>query len=289
MARPKKQGLDYFPFDVDFFEDEKIEAIGGEFGLKGEIIAIRLLCAIYRNGYFIVWNDLLKMKLIRRLPGVSKELIDQIINRLVKWGFFNEDLFNSDKVLTSEGIQKRFHEATKRRNGSTINQYSCLSGVNVNNNPSTTGINVSNNPQSKVKESKVKEKRENNARSQKKSGVKKPEKNTPPVPRDPPLFSKPSFEEVYQFFRSAGGNKVMAEKFYNKWEAVGWMSGISPVKNFRGLANNFIVNFKQNEKRYAKNKRDDQKTDKRLGGFNLALDDLKSSLESRGRDIEDEV
>ena len=34
MARPRKTGLDYFPFDVDFFEDEKIVAIAGEFGLK---------------------------------------------------------------------------------------------------------------------------------------------------------------------------------------------------------------------------------------------------------------
>ncbi len=30
MARPNKQGLDYFPLDVDFFNDEKIEAISGE-------------------------------------------------------------------------------------------------------------------------------------------------------------------------------------------------------------------------------------------------------------------
>ena len=40
MARPTKDGLDYFPLDVDVFEDEKIEAIAGEFGLKGEIAVI---------------------------------------------------------------------------------------------------------------------------------------------------------------------------------------------------------------------------------------------------------
>ena len=52
MARPTKEGLDYFPLDVDVFEDEKIEAIAGEFGLKGEIAVIKLLCAIYKKGYF---------------------------------------------------------------------------------------------------------------------------------------------------------------------------------------------------------------------------------------------
>lgn len=117
MARPAKQGLDYFPFDVDFFEDEKIAAISGEFGVKGEITVVKLLCAIYRNGYFILWDEPLKYKLLRDLPGVSAELLDRIVYRLVKWGFFDEALFNSVKVLTSRGIQKRYFSITRRRGG----------------------------------------------------------------------------------------------------------------------------------------------------------------------------
>lgn len=115
MARPNKTGLDYFPFDVDFFADEKIAAISGEFGIKGEITVVKLLCAVYRNGYFILWNEPLKYKLLRDLPGVSSELIDQIVNRLVRWGFFDEGLFDSVKVLTSRGIQKRYFSITRRR------------------------------------------------------------------------------------------------------------------------------------------------------------------------------
>ena len=82
MARPNKMGLDYFPFDVDFFNDEKIVAISGEFGIKGEIVVIKLLCAIYRNGYFILWNDLLKFKLLRDLPGVSSSSLPLTCARL---------------------------------------------------------------------------------------------------------------------------------------------------------------------------------------------------------------
>ena len=115
MARPKKDGLDYFPFDVDFFNDEKIMAISGEFGIKGEITAIKLLCAIYRNGYFILWNDLLKYKLLKTLPGISPELLESIVNRLVLWGFFDKALFDSTHILTSKGIQNRYFEAVKRR------------------------------------------------------------------------------------------------------------------------------------------------------------------------------
>lgn len=115
MGRPRKTGLDYFPLDVDFFDDEKITVISGEFGIKGEITVIRLLCAIFRNGYYIKWDDLLKFKLAKSCPGLSAELIKSIVYRLVRWGFFDKGLFDSVKVLTSKGIQRRYFEAAKRR------------------------------------------------------------------------------------------------------------------------------------------------------------------------------
>lgn len=133
MPRPIKTGLDYFPFDVDFFQDEKIEAIFVEFGIKGEITAVKLLCAIYRNGYFILWNDRLKIKLLRDLPGVSSELLEQIVNRLCKWGFFDNTLFTSVKVLTSPGIQKRFFSVTKRRQKNEDYPYLLLEHTKCNN------------------------------------------------------------------------------------------------------------------------------------------------------------
>ena len=145
MARPTKSGLDYFPLDVDIFEDEKIEAIAGEFGIKGELAVIKLLCAVYKKGYFVVWNDLTRATLLKRLPGVSKELLEQIVIRLVTWGFFDEDLFNSAKVLTSENIQARYLEATKRRKPTKPLKYL----INANNNSQAEGVNVNINPQSK--------------------------------------------------------------------------------------------------------------------------------------------
>ncbi|EGO7683307.1 DUF4373 domain-containing protein [Enterococcus faecalis] len=151
MARPAKEGLDYFPLDVGIFEDEKIEAIAGEFGIKGELAVIKLLCAIYKKGYFILWDDLSQATLLKRLPGVSKEMLNQIVNRLVLWGFFDKELFDSVKVLTSENIQATFFEATKRRKTPKPTKYI----VNVNNNSQSETVNADINAQSKVKESKV--------------------------------------------------------------------------------------------------------------------------------------
>lgn len=155
MARQQKEGLEYFSFDVDFFDDEKIGAISGEFGIKGEITAIKLLCAVYRNGYFAVWNEPLKMKLLKSLPGISPELLEQIVNRLVRWGFFASSCFNSDKILTSEGIQKRYFNAIKRRK--TKDEYPYLL-INVYNNP----INVCKNEVNVYKSTQRKEKEINN-------------------------------------------------------------------------------------------------------------------------------
>lgn len=161
MARPTKNGLDYFPLDVDVFEDEKIEAIAGEFGIKGELAVIKLLCAVYKKGYFVVWNDLTRATLLRRLPGVSKELLDQIVNRLVTWGFFDENLFNSAKVLTSENIQANFFEATKRRKSPKPTAYL----INTDINAQETEVNANINAQSKVNESKVNKTKESSVSS----------------------------------------------------------------------------------------------------------------------------
>lgn len=151
MARPTKEGLDYFPLDVDVFEDEKIEAIAGEFGLKGEIAVIKLLCAIYKKGYFILWNDLTQATLLKRLPGVSKEMLNQIVNRLVRWGFFDKQLFDSVEVLTSENIQATYFEATKRRKSPKPTKYV----INANINTQDERVNDDINPQSKGNKSKL--------------------------------------------------------------------------------------------------------------------------------------
>lgn len=157
MARPNKEGLDYFPFDVDFFSDEKIGSISGEFGIKGEITAIKLLCAIYRNGYFILWNDALKMSLLRGLPGISLELLEQIVTRLVRWGFFEQTLFSTVSVLTSKGIQERYFKAIKRRKDSSNCPYLLVNVDNNKVNVSNNDINVNTNP---IKERKGNKNRE---------------------------------------------------------------------------------------------------------------------------------
>lgn len=152
MARPVKEGLDYFPFDVDFATNEKTEAITGEFGPKGVLIFIYLLAAIYRKGYYLEWTELAKNQLVNRVSGATGELVGLVVKRLTEYGTFNKDLFLSDNVLTSQRIQETFTDATKRRKS----QKPTLYWINADNNSSSNGVNDYINTQSKVKESKQK-------------------------------------------------------------------------------------------------------------------------------------
>lgn len=165
MARPIKLGLDYFPFEVDFFEDDKTELISAEFGNKGELVMLRLLSLIYKNGYFYEWNEEKALLLAKRVGnGCTGALVDEIVSRLAMRSFFDERVLRSFGVLTSERIQENYLAAVSRRVKVEIIQEYCLVchanyenviiySINVNRNSG----NDDNNTQSKEKKIKVKE------------------------------------------------------------------------------------------------------------------------------------
>ena len=117
MARPMKKGIDYFPFDVDFFDDDKIALIESEFGPKAIVVALRLLCKIYKDtGYYYQWGDDACLLLSRQLgDGFVPSLVNEIVSGLVRRSFFNKGVFDSFGILTSAGIQRRYSEAVKGR------------------------------------------------------------------------------------------------------------------------------------------------------------------------------
>lgn len=164
MARPLKEGLDYFPFDVDFFSDIKIRRLALACGSSSASVIICLLCNIYQDkGYYIEWNKDLPF-LIADAVGVSEGTASEIITKAIQVGLFDREVFDKHKVLTSEGIQQRYMTATERRKKTHWKKEYLVGAlkeqvigakniVNVGNN----SLNVDRSTQSKVKESKVKE------------------------------------------------------------------------------------------------------------------------------------
>ena len=242
MARPRKTGLDYFPLDCDFFDDEKIVSISREFGIKGELMAIKLLCAIYRNGYFIEWNEAIQIKMLQQLPGVSADGLNQMLNRLVKWGFFDADLFDSVKVLTSVGIQRRYFEIVRKRSGMEEYPYLLVSAPK-------TPVSAPKTPQ--IKEKKIKEKKSPYGDSKK--GVSIPglenagRRSKNKRAREGPYV--PTLDEVLSYFQKhefcPPDWDLQARLFYSHYDGLGWKNAAgTTVERWDSMANHWILKLK---------------------------------------------
>lgn len=171
MARPKKKGLDYFPLDADFFSDKKIKILKARYGADGIAIYIYLLCEIYKNGFYIKVDDDFQYIMSDDL-GMSVDKVKQVLTFLLERSLFDNILFQSDAVLTSAGIQKRFQLAVKERAKKNPIQipgfwllkkeetepfikFNLFEGMSENNG-SYSGKNSNNSPEESLKESKVK-------------------------------------------------------------------------------------------------------------------------------------
>ena len=116
MSNISKHGIDFFPMDVDFFQDEKIQYVSARFVLKGEAIAVRLMCKIYRNGYYVLWDEDAELLFAKSAgDGCSVSLVNEVVQECLKRGFFDKALFERFSILTSRGLQRRYLEAIKRR------------------------------------------------------------------------------------------------------------------------------------------------------------------------------
>lgn len=165
VARPIKDGVDYFPFDVTL--DEKFELIEAEFGLTGFAVVVKLYQRIYERGYYCEWTNEVALLFGHKI-GLGGNVVSEIVSAAIKRGIFDKGMFEKYGILTSRGIQKRYFEAVARRKLVNVKKQYLLVCVtqflksdninyeNVNNNPE----NANDNPQRKVKKSKVNKSKE---------------------------------------------------------------------------------------------------------------------------------
>lgn len=104
----------YFPLDVRFFENDKIEFIMAKFGLRGVSIVIRLLCDIYANGYYIRWDDD-KCRIMARKLGVRNgQFVGQVVQGLLETGFFDAESYAKHGILTSKTAQEVYLDYVRK-------------------------------------------------------------------------------------------------------------------------------------------------------------------------------
>ena len=109
-------GINYFPVGVNFMEENAMEVIEAKYGIKGPAIVLKLLCKIYKEGYFIRWDEeqclIFANKAGREVQAAE---VQGIIEILFIKGIMDKNSYLENGILTSENIQKVWMEATKRR------------------------------------------------------------------------------------------------------------------------------------------------------------------------------
>ena len=109
-------GINYFPVGVNFMEENAMEVIEAKYGIKGSAIVLKLLCKIYKEGYFIRWDEeqclIFANKAGREVQAAE---VQGIIEILFIKGILDRNSYLENGILTSENIQKVWMEATKRR------------------------------------------------------------------------------------------------------------------------------------------------------------------------------
>jgi len=132
MARPTKQGIDYFPVDVQF--NDQLELLIADKGAEALAVIITIWQLIYQNnGYYIENGHDLTLLIKRRIiiePVVTSEIIIAAIDR----GIFDKELYKKHNILTSNGIQKRYISATRlKKNINLVENYLLVDVSNVGN------------------------------------------------------------------------------------------------------------------------------------------------------------
>lgn len=206
MARPRKDGLDYYPMDVNFLGDIKVKKVIRSHGIQAVAVILHLLGTVYRdNGYYATYDDDILFITADEL-NLEESYVKSVVEKLLEVDFFNREQAEKNKVLTSIGIQERYRKATERRISVNINHSLCIQK------PRSTEENVYKSTQSKVKESKVKE-----------SKVK--ESSTSDL-AEAPEFSKSetAVSDIFEFYQ----NNIGMMTPYVQQNVIHWVNDTSP-------------------------------------------------------------
>lgn len=147
MARPRKEGMDYFPHDTNATNDKKIEALRMLYGNNGYAFYFILLEMIYQEPTFeLDVSDAETIQILSKKVGINTEVFDQILQTAIKRDCFDKESYYERRVLTSNGIKKRAAVVVEKRDKMRISYEKKVSAAEI---PPET-------PQSKEKKSKRK-------------------------------------------------------------------------------------------------------------------------------------
>lgn len=190
MARPLKQGLDYFPHDTDAINDKKIQRLIDEYGLAGYGFYFALLADIYSGlPEPYKWGENVKIFAHRCRLSVAKA--QRMLSFCVEICLFDADNFNNNSTLISQSIFERAESILKVRDAKRKQRLS--SGL-------SSGLSAISQTQSKLNQSKTKDKEID----KEKCDISLTD-NLPPIKKEPVTAESPELTSVIQAFEDCGG------------------------------------------------------------------------------------
>jgi hypothetical protein len=116
MARPMKNGMEYFPHDTDACSDEKIESMRFLHGNDGYAFYFIMLERIYRNSmYYCDVSAAETTQILAYKVGVTVEKFNCMLETALRLGCFDREEYEKHKRLTSNGIKKRASSVQAKR------------------------------------------------------------------------------------------------------------------------------------------------------------------------------
>ncbi|MDO5311719.1 MAG: DUF4373 domain-containing protein, partial [Clostridia bacterium] len=113
MARTPKDSLSYFPLDIGFIMDRRIQRLRARFGADGALYFLYILSAAYGGkGYYVEYTQDFIEDAADDL-NCTAEKIGLMTDYLLNKSLLSRTLFDKVKALSSHGIAKQYQAAAK--------------------------------------------------------------------------------------------------------------------------------------------------------------------------------
>lgn len=110
----KMSGLFYFSLDVNIAQERYVKRLKAKYGIAGFGLLILLWARIYKNGFYLPWNEE-EMYMFAEDEGVDAEFLQKVVKECFELGIFDKELYMKHGILTSKSIQLLYFSAFAKK------------------------------------------------------------------------------------------------------------------------------------------------------------------------------